>query len=62
MRISFDIYSILGFFAFVLMQGITIAYSTHPIGAVLWFAAEACKFMLIIYIAATVKIKPKGDD
>ena len=61
MRVSFDIYAILGYFAFVVLQGCVIAYTSNPIVTVIWFFADVCKFMAILYIAATAKVK-KGEE
>lgn len=57
MRINFDIYTILCFFLFLVAQACAVAYTTTLIGSTLWFALEVCKFMAILFVFATAKIK-----
>ena len=57
MRINFDIYILLFFFAFLVAQGCIVAYTATLIGSTLWFALEVCKFMAILFVFATAKIK-----
>lgn len=61
MRISVDIYAVTAALVFSLGQALAVAYTASNIGVIIWLTGEVCKYMLFLYILATLKFY-KGDS